>query len=439
MTPPIPVLAWVLAVSPATWRALSACVIVAIVAVIVGLHLRALLRPARRVRIGQHITRVGVVFSLVTLAVSIVALHTKINFLVLLFGMLLSGLVLSFVLSRIAMRGLAFERLLPGGVHAGESASVELRVRNAKWYVSSYGVGVWDDLPEGVASETPGGVVVALGPGRETAIRYDVAAVRRGVFPFRRVAFSSRFPFGFFHQGRARDLASELVVYPRLGVLAPRFVGAARSLAQARRRAQTARGEEEFRNLREYRHGDNPRLIHWKTSAKLGTPLVREFEAVVSERAFILLDTRCEASGDEPLEAAISFAATLARDLMLHGFAVSLAAYAPELIVTGALRGAAAIHQLLDLLARLEPNPDRSLADLVAEPDVRAAGRLLTVVAMRQADDRTAAAIRELRGRQHRVVAVDASAPEFHALFLLPPPPAPAGEGGRTLERSASA
>ena len=108
-------------------------------------------------------------------------------------------------------------------------------------------------------------------------------------------------------------------------------------------------------------------------------------------------------------------------------------------LVTGALRGAAPVHELLDLLARLEPNPDRSLADLVAEPDVRAAGRLLTVVAMRRADDRTAAAIRELRGRQHRVVAVDASTPEFHVLFHLPPPLAPAGEGGRTPERSASA
>jgi uncharacterized protein (DUF58 family) len=237
------------------------------------------------------------------------------------------------------------------------------------------------------------------------------------------VNLSTRFPFGFFHKQRARPLADELVVYPRLGTVRPDLLGRAQSLAQTRRRSQSVRGEEEFRSLREYRYGDNPRWIHWKTSAKLGQPLVKEYEAVVTERAFILLDTRSAANGDEPLEKAISFAATLARDLMLRGFTVSLAAYAPELVVTAAMKGSAGLHALLDVLARLCPAPDRSLVDLVAEPMVRAEARTLVVAALLRTDRDAAKALDVLFTRHPRVLPIDASSPAFAEAFELPPRP----------------
>ncbi|MFW6161753.1 MAG: DUF58 domain-containing protein, partial [Planctomycetota bacterium] len=248
-------------------------------------------------------------------------------------------------------------------------------------------------------------------------------ALARGVYRVRGVSFSARFPFGFFHQERRRALASELVVYPRLGRVATNFLGRAQSLAHTRRRSHTARGEEEFRGLREYRQGDNPRRIHWKTSAKLGQPLIKEYEAVVTERAFLLLDTRCERSGGEPLESAVSFVATLARDLMLRGFQVSFAGYAPRLVVTAAMKGTAGLRALLDLLARLEPDPGHSLRSLVAEPQVRAEERVLTVAALLHTDGDAAAALEQLQARQPRVVAVDASAPSFADVFQLPHAP----------------
>ena len=52
----------------------------------------------------------GIVFFLLTLAIGIVALHTKINFLVLIFGMMLSASLLSVALSRTAMRRVTFAR-----------------------------------------------------------------------------------------------------------------------------------------------------------------------------------------------------------------------------------------------------------------------------------------------------------------------------------------
>jgi len=405
---------------PRAWGPVSIILVLTALILFVGFHLVSLLRGGEGPRPGQRITKQGVIFSLVTLAVAVVALHTKINFLVLIFGMLLSAVLLSFVLSRVTMQGLSFERRVPDGVYPDQPFTIELLVANRKPWVSSYGLVVQDILPEGVTAEHPGGILVQIG-GRETvALPYTATALRRGVYPIRSVSFSTRFPFGLFHQERRRALAGELVVYPRLGQVASNFLGRAQSLAQTRRQSRTARGVEEFRGLREYRHGDNPRWIHWKTSAKLGQPLVKEYEAVVTERAFLLLDTRCAASGEEPLEGAISFVATLARDLMLRGFHVSLATYAPDLVVTAAMKGTGGLHAMLDVLARLEPNPGRGLFELVSEPRVRAEERVLTVAVLLHTDGDAAAALDRLQARRPRVVAVDASVPSFADVFQLP-------------------
>ena len=401
------------------WFLILATVVFAAVAI-------QLLIARRRHGRSQHITRLGIVFFLLTLAVGMVALHTKINFLVLIFGMMLSASVLSVLLSRTAMRRLEFARHVPVHLYPDKPFAIRLEVRNLKRWLSSYGIGVRDDLPDGLVSEHAGGVALQLRPRATVALPYSILAQRRGAYAIPRVRYSTRFPFGFFHQERARPLADEVVVYPRLGTVAPNLLGRAQSLAQTRRRSQSVRGNEEFRGLREYRHGDNPRWIHWKTSAKRGKPLLREHEAVVTERAFILLDTRADASGTEPLETAVSFAATLARDLLLRGFRVCLAAHAPDLLVTAAMSGSAGLHALLRLLARLEPAPHHTLAELANDPQVRAEARTLAVAVLLRQDADAARALDALRARHPRVLVLDASAPDFADVFALPTaPPVP--------------
>jgi uncharacterized protein (DUF58 family) len=403
-----------------SWRPVALLVAGTAFFLILALHLLASQRRGRR---AQHITRQGAIFFLVTLAVGVVALHTKINFLVLIFGMMLSASVLSVLLSRTAMGKLNFERKVPIELYPDQPFTIEVELTNQKRLFSSYGLAVDDELPDEIAAKQPGGVVLQLRPGETAALPYSATARRRGVYHLARVRYATRFPFGFFHQERARPLQSELLVYPKLGTVAPGLLGRAQSLAQTRRRSQSVRGDEEFRSLREYRYGDNPRWIHWKSSAKLGKRLVREHEAVVTERAFILLDTRAPASGTEPLEQAVSFAATLARDLMLRGFHVALAAYAPDLLVTTAMKGTTGLYALLDVLARLEPNPDRPLTDLVYEPQMRAEARTLLVAVVLRKDADSAAAVDLLQARHRRVLPVDASAPEFHDIFTLPGEP----------------
>jgi len=371
-----------------------------------------------RAGIRQRMTAGGVIYNVLTLTIAVVALHTKSNFLVLLFGMLLSGLLFSFALSRLNLRRLALERKVPTGSYPGKPFSVELTLENHKRFQSSYGVNVWDELPPELQSDGRGGVVLSVKPRGTATVAYRCQARRRGVFPLRNIHYSTRFPFGLFEQERWREVPGEVVVYPRLGEITPGFLGQVRALAESRRRTPLAHGQADFRGLREYRPGDNPRHIHWKSSAKLGVPLVREHDVVVGERALILVDTRAPASGEEALELAISFAASLARDMVRQRITVALAAYAPSLMVLE-VGNEAGLRRMLEALARLEPDPRRSLSELVAEPQVAAARDRLAVLVARERDADAGSALETLRGRHPRALCVEVRSETFPRLFQL--------------------
>ena len=82
----------------------------------------ALMRPPRRLRF----TREGKVFIGITFGVGFAAVNTGNNLLYLVLGLLLSLVILSGVLSEIALRGLEFRRRLPRRAYAGTPALVEI-------------------------------------------------------------------------------------------------------------------------------------------------------------------------------------------------------------------------------------------------------------------------------------------------------------------------
>lgn len=69
---------------------------------------------------------------------------------------------------------------------------------------------------------------------------------------------------------------------------------------------------EDFLRLRDYRPGDAPRTIAWKTWAKTGTPHVREFESEGNIRHGLVLDSFAESL--PCFEAAVSLVSTLLLD-----------------------------------------------------------------------------------------------------------------------------
>jgi len=307
------------------------------------------IRAWRRIRF----TAGGVAFSVGTFAVGFAALNTGNNLLYLLLGSMLGFIAVSGWLSEQAIRGLVVERRVPRAVTVERDLVLTYQVRNEKKRLPSLAVEIHErGLPEpAFLAHVPAG-------GRAT-IRSANAFVRRGVYPLGTVTLSTAFPFGLFRKERDLELPGEIVVWPRhdlpVGEPAQGFGNAPRGAASARGEAG-ARGE--YRSLRTYRVGDDPRDIHWRSTARLGQPVVREYDRRASETRWICLDTR--GTEGDAAERAVEVAASL--------FARCVAERRPCGLSTpiGDVRpgeGVGVLERALDDLARVDFTADAPLPD----------------------------------------------------------------------------
>lgn len=140
--------------------------------------------------------------------------------------------------------------------------------------------------------------VLDVGPG---AVRLPFSVQRRGVYRQIRVELSSDAPFGVLRVQRTRtlDLPAELLVGPpavehRVGVA--HITGDDRSVQPV---GVALRGDS-VRSVRPYVAGDPSHLVHWPTSARTGSLVVRELEPPASEGVALVVDLRDPSGGADP-------------------------------------------------------------------------------------------------------------------------------------------
>ncbi|MGH8024685.1 MAG: DUF58 domain-containing protein, partial [Limisphaerales bacterium] len=120
-------------------------------------------------------------------------------------------------------------------------------------------------------------------------------------------------PFGLF-RSFARFRAPETVlILPKRYPLPPFILpGGARFQQGGVALASNVGQSDEFVSLREYRQGDPLRRIHWRSWARIGKPIVREFEDEFFSRYALVLDTFSNEPYSEPFEEAVSLASSFA-------------------------------------------------------------------------------------------------------------------------------
>ena len=306
----------------------------------------ARLRAWRRIRF----TFGGAVFTVGALAVGFSAMNTANNLLYLLLGAMLGLIVVSSWLSEQAIVALEVQRSTPRGVTVGYEVRIQYDVANHKRKIPSLAVELRErGLP--LPAFLP-----RVGAGENAVARSANRFVRRGIYPLGTVTISTSFPFGLFYKERDVELPGELVIWPRhdltLRTAAP-GAGKSRALGVALTRAAGTRGD--YRGLREYRHGDDPKDIHWRSSARFVNPVVREYDRDTSESLWICLDLAGE-PGD-PAEGVIEIAASLAARAEAEGKRFGLVA-GGRTVPPGA--GAGQLELVLDALARVDFHLDAS-------------------------------------------------------------------------------
>jgi hypothetical protein len=118
-----------------------------------------------------------------------------------------------------------------------------------------------------------------LQPASKTEVTIEIIPLRRGVVKLTGLTIARPDPFGFFNACMTVWLPQSLLVLPKRFDLPPiGLSGNRRYQSGGVALASTVGDSEEFVSMRDYRPGDPPRKIHWKSWAKTGKPIVKEYQ-----------------------------------------------------------------------------------------------------------------------------------------------------------------
>jgi len=228
--------------------------------------------------------------------------------------------VLSALLAWLGLRGLAARRRHPHEVMAGQPFEVRVAIENRTPALSSMFFTVEDALQREHEANPRSTAVLSLVPAEEAVVTYRARVERRGEYRLSDVKLSSRFPFGAWEKRATLKAATTLLVLPRPGRLRHDVVREEPAVS-AEHPVPVRGGIGEFHGVREFQWGDNPRHVHWATSARKGGTWVREYEREIDRRLLIVLD----AAPHPAFERAVTMCATLADHYLARPYRVALA------------------------------------------------------------------------------------------------------------------
>lgn len=228
--------------------------------------------------------------------------------------------------------------------------------------------------------------VPPIPPGQGVDLTVRLTPLRRGVLRFHTVTLGRVDPLGLFRALARRPLSQTLLVLPRRHFIpAVALPGAMKYQQGGVALASSVGQSDEFVSLRDYRRGDPFKHIHWRSWAKTGTPIVKEFEDEFFVRHALVLDTFSADPQSEVFEAAVSVAASFACTVQTQESLLDLLFAGTEAYCFTAGRGLAHTDHLLEILAsvaaNLDPGQFARLEELVLDHAPSVSGCILVLLA----------------------------------------------------------
>jgi len=246
---------------------------------------------------------------------------TRVGILVAALPLLAAGLI-----GRSRYRLSLVRTVTPQLVTAGSPAQVTLALTNEGRTPS--GVLMLEDQVPYVLGTRPRFVLEGIGHGWRRNVTYQIRSDVRGHFQIGPMSVRVSDPFGLVELGRSFRTTVPITVVPRTVPLPHVPLGGAWTGSGDNRPRAFAAGSAEDVTVREYRHGDDLRRVHWRSSARTGDLMVRREEQPWQSRATLFLDNRTRAHRGQgiasSLEAAVSATASIAVHLSQRGFTVRL-------------------------------------------------------------------------------------------------------------------
>jgi uncharacterized protein (DUF58 family) len=260
-------------------------------------------------------------------------------------------------------------KVTPSRITVGRPAAGRLVVTNlARWPQPAI---VVVDRLGGRPREVP---VPALKVGGSRTVHYPVPTERRGRLTVGPLTVECRDPFGFFRRAQSQGETDVLWVHPRMHKVFPVPVGTVPDFEG--RMEMAKKGSTSFASLREYVPGDDPRRIHWRTTARTGVLTVRESVDTMEPTVTVVLDTRSSVLDADSFEHCVEIAASVAESTLDSG-------RPGRVLIVGEDEQAmaeAGADSLLDRLAAAERSPDSDPLRLLETVDRAERGGALVVI-----------------------------------------------------------
>ena len=358
----------------------------------------------------------------------IIGLSSTIPFFYYLTYILLGLLVVAYLWAWSNMEGLELERESSANrAQVGETIRERITVHNTWWLPK-----LWVEIRDHSDIPSHGTGFVSYLPRRERR-RWMLRTLctLRGKWRLGPLSVHSGDPFGIFRLTRNVDLTHEIIVYPATVEL-PKFqLPTAELVGGQDVRSRTFHVTPNVSTIRQYVTGDSFNRIHWRTTARTGQLMVKEFELDPSADVWIVLDMEGRfhhAAPDANIPAivdaihgrtsipnsseeyAVTLAASLARHLLRLNRSVGMVAYGEQHHVIPPERESRQLYKILESLAMLRAKSDESLAEMLAAEGIRFGRNSSLLIITPSLDERWLGVLQRLiyRGSKAAVMFIDA-------------------------------
>ncbi len=275
-------------------------------------------------------------------------------------GMAVAILSMAFVRVRQPLRVVS-RSLQPQEAHVGDDCQVRLEMANSGRFRTPV-LRLADHISFTTKRSTrsfrsPELLVAPVRTDEGLTVAYRLPTEERGQVSVGPLAVTVSDPLGMSARRYQLGGQAEALVYPAMYPIGPptRLPG---SSFDAVRRSPMAQSGEELYGLRPFQRGDDPRRIHWRSSAHHDELIVRQFEEFSHTHTTVLLDTRSAQLGTDAasqrFEAMVSAAASICRASQSRGDQIRLTTTAD--FDSGFGADSAHLYKIYEHLALVSPD-----------------------------------------------------------------------------------
>jgi uncharacterized protein (DUF58 family) len=290
------------------------------------------------------------------------------------------------------------------------------------WWDRTVGYFRWRWLIERRIPRTPEPAELGpLQPGERRELRLAFTPRRRGRIELAGLTVGRSDPLGLVRGLVRVPLEAKVIALPRRYRLPEVALPGKRKFQPGGVSLAASVGDsEEFLALRDYRPGDPLHRIHWKSFARSGKPVVKEYQDEFFERHALVLDTGGAGpkgrGEDAAFEDAVAVAASFVYTLDTHECLLDLLFVGGEVRAYTAGRGQMQAEHMLEVLAAVGPSAPEEFSALAQAVLARRAILSSVILILLSWDE----------ARSRLVASLRASGSEVRALLVCPERDAPA-------------